>query len=164
MSIQILKSPIAGHSDAGLFNLPPTFDTTKFAAEWVEEGQVAFKRQRQVIPQANATADGWEVWRLKQKDAPTVVCASGNKKFTLMCRSRKVQDQVNALCGNVSKKFIQNEVKGKTVAGNIKEDSGMLTNEQLSSARTESFQEELGDTNLNPVAVESHEVTAAVET
>lgn len=161
--LEILKEPV-GNSEAGLFNLPPKFDKKKYAAEWVESGQVEFKKQRQVIPQANATADGWEIWKAKAKDEPTVISTSGNKKFVLMCRPRIIQDQVNALCGNISKTFIKNEVQGATVAGTEKSDAGMLTNEQLKSGAGESFSEEHGDTQLNRLSVENHNLTAAEKT
>lgn len=130
MGIEILKTP-QGASDAGMFNLPPTFDTQKYAAEWVEESQVAYKKQRQNLPGCNATADGWEIWKNDKMDAPTIVSGSGNKKFVLMCRSAKVQKDVNALYGNVSKKKINEEVKGVTAAGAALQDPGMLSEPRL---------------------------------
>src|SRR5438045_990764 len=131
MGIEILKSPVGGGPDAGMFNLPPKFDQKKFAAEWVESSQVEMKRQRQVLQQAGVTADGWEVWKADPQDEPTVVHASGNKKFVLMCRDAEVQRQVNAIFGNVSKKILAREIKGETVAGENLQDSGILPEERL---------------------------------
>jgi hypothetical protein len=131
MGIEILKTPTGGGPDAGMFNLPPKFDQTKLAAEWVESSQVEMKRQRQVLQQAGVTADGWEVWKADPKDEPTVVHASGNKKFVLMCRDIEVQRQVNAIFGNVSKKILAREIKGETIAGEGLQDAGMLNEERL---------------------------------
>lgn len=130
MAIEMLKGPQAT-SDAGIFNLPPAFDKTKFAAEWVAEDQVPFKQQRQVLAQVGATADGWEIWKENAKDKPTTTVGSGGKKFVLMCRPKKVQEQVNALFGNVSKKLLTREIKGHTVAGEAAQDPGMLTEQRL---------------------------------
>ena len=113
MAIEIQSVPM-GTVDAGIFNLPPEFDTKQFAAEWVEKGQVAMKQQRQNLPQTGMSADGWQVWKKDSKDKPTTTHGSGNKEFVLMCRPRIIQDQVNALYGNVSKKLLNSEVAGKT--------------------------------------------------
>lgn len=115
MAIEIQKSP-EGMVDAGIFNLPPNFDQKQFAAEWVEKGQVAMKQQRQPLPQTGMSADGWQIWKNESKDKPTETHASGSKVFVLMCRPRVIQDQVNALYGNVSKKLLNSEVAGKTNA------------------------------------------------
>ena len=156
MAIEVLNVEQA-QSDAGLFNLPPAFDTKRYAAEWVEEGSVEMKRQRQVLLQVGATADGWEVWKESNNSKPTKVKISGGRSFTLMCRPRVIQDQVNALYGNVSKKFINREVKGETVAGNAPQDPGILTEERLKSTRTEGAMEDstlpLNPIDLNPSAV-----------
>lgn len=130
MAIELLKIPQAS-ADAGMFNLPPDFDTKKFAAEWVEESQVEFKQQRQNLPGCNATADGWTVWKKNTKDSPIKVKGSGSKTFVLMCRSLEVQKQVNALYGNVSKKQFNREVTGGTVAGEGLQDPGILTEKSL---------------------------------
>src|SRR4051812_37101349 len=116
MALEVLQTP-QGQSDAGLFNLPPAFDSKTLAAEWVPEDQVQFKRQRQNLPQTGMTADGWEIWRSEESKKPTVVKAGGNKTFVLMCRPREIQAQVNALFGNVSKQLISREIRGETAAG-----------------------------------------------
>ena len=131
MAIEILKRP-QGEADAGMFNLPPSFDKTKFAAEWVEKGQVAFKQQRQNLVGCNATADGWTVWKADKMDEPTQVTGSGSKTFVLMCRPLDIQKKVNAMFGNVSKNNFNREVGGETVAGAAKQDPGILTETQLS--------------------------------
>lgn len=130
MGIEILKMP-EGSVDAGIFNLPPAFDTKRYAAHWVEEGQVQHKQQRQVLVGTNKTADGWDIWRLSAKAAPTTTVGSGNKKFVLMCRSKEVQNEVNAIYGNVSKARLNNEIEGKTVAGESKQDPGMISEDRL---------------------------------
>lgn len=159
MAIQLLEKA-QGQSDAGMFNLPPAFDTKRYAAEWVEEGSVEMKRQRQVLIQVGATADGWEVWKEGADRKPVKVKVSGGRSFTLMCRPRLIQDQVNALYGNVSKKFINREVTGETVAGNAPQDPGILTEERLKEARSEGGMDD-STIPLNKIDLEP---SAAVET
>jgi hypothetical protein len=156
MAIEML-TVAQGQSDAGLFNLPPAFDTKRYAAEWAEEGSVEMKKQRQVLPQVGATADGWEVWKDGANGKPVKVKISGGRSFTLMCRPRVIQDQVNALFGNVSKKFINREVTGETVAGNAPQDPGILTEERLRENRSEPGMDDstmpLNKIELEPSAV-----------
>ena len=161
MAIEILKTP-QGSPDSGIFNLPPAFDTTKFAAEWVEEGMVEMKKQRQSLIGCNATADGWEVWKAKPKDSVTTVSTSRGKKFVLMCRDRKLQNDVNAMFGNVSKNAIRREIKGETVAGDIQQDPGMLTEQRLrGELRGEAgYTDGQGDTEPNRLSHEEKNLTA----
>jgi len=131
MAIELLKTP-QGQADAGMFNLPPKFDQKKWAAEWVEKGQVAYKMQRQNLVGCNATADGWTIWKADKMDAATEVTGSGNKTFVLMCRPKEIQEKVNAMFGNVSKRMFNRETGGETVAGAAPQDPGILTESQLS--------------------------------
>jgi hypothetical protein len=158
MAIEPLAMPEQG-ADAGIFNLPPDFNAKRHAAEWVEETNVGLKQQRQPLPQVGATADGWEIWK-DEKGKPLKVKAGGNRTFVLMCRSRQVQDQVNALYGNVSKKLINREVKGETAAGNAPQDPGILTEKRLKEEGIGGPSIE-GDLPLNPAPFEP---SAAVKT
>lgn len=157
MGLEPIKQPQGG-VDAGLFNLPPGFDSKKYAAEWVEEGQVMFKKQRQSIPETGMSADGWDVYKHTTDESKTgkryTVVNSKNKTFVLMVRPRQVQDDVNALCGNVSKKRIQREIKGETVAGNAPADSGILPEHRLGGADGGSFEAGGGDTDFNKISQE----------
>lgn len=153
MALEEIKNP-GGAPDAGLFNVPPGFPIDRFAVEWVEEGMVIFKQQRQNIPDSGISADGWEVWKgVSGKDKPIKVSTAKGKNFVLMVRPKQIQEQVNALCGNISKKRIRREVKGETVAGNAPDDSGILTEQQLKGSHEgSSFENEMGDTQLNEIA------------
>ncbi len=162
MGIEAIKQP-SGSVDAGIFNLPPNFPTKKFAVEWVEEGQVPFKKQRQSLPGANASADGWEVYKgTDGKDKLTTTTNGAGKKFVLMVRPRKLQDDVNALFGNVSKKHILSELKGETVAGAQPQDAGMLPQTRLQREQTSSAEQ--GDIALNPLSVDDEQPSAAMST
>jgi hypothetical protein len=138
MGLQIIKSP-SGTPNAGMFNLPPDFDIKKFAAEWVLEAQVEYKKQREHLPGTNLTADGWEVWKKNKTSEVIKVTSSANKVYVLMCRPRKLQDQVNAVFGNVSKQAINRELVGESLvseesvdsAGKPIEKSGILTEQRL---------------------------------
>ena len=130
MALEPISAP-SQQSDAGIFNLPPGFDKNKHAAEWVESSQVEFKKQRQVLPQTRFTADGWEPYKVEGAKTAFTVTAGNGKKYVLMVRPRVLQDQVNALFGNVSKDQIRREQKGDTVAGAVPQDPGMLTEQRL---------------------------------
>jgi hypothetical protein len=133
MAIRMLKRADA-LEDAGLFNLPPAFDKTRYAAQWVPEGSVDMMKLRQPLTGIGATADGWEVWKSEgAKGQPVKITTSGKQNFVLMCRSRKIQDQVNALYGNVSKRVLNREIQGETVEGGVVQDPGILTEQQLKS-------------------------------
>lgn len=160
MAIELLKREQA-ITDSGLFNLPSSFDQKRWAAQWVEEGSVDSMRQRQPIVGAGATADGWEVWKPEgSKGAPHKVKSINSRTYVLMYRSRHVQDQVNALYGNLSKKFINKEVTGQTVAGEIGQDPGMLTEEHLRQQGGGSLSEE----SILPLNQVADEPSAAIKT
>ena len=70
---------------------------------------------------------------------------------------RAIQDQVNALFGNVSKQQIRREQTGETVAGAALQDPGMLTEQRLRSVAGEgSLVGEEGDLQLNEVSGKGH--------
>ena len=135
MGLQQLKGP-AGAPDAGIFNLPPGFDSQKHAAEWVEEGKVPFKQQRQSIPGANVSADGWSVYKGEKNKLVTTTNGAG-KRFVLMVRPKQLQNDVNALCGNIGKEYLKREIRGETVAGAPLQDPGMLPESRLKEAQME---------------------------
>jgi hypothetical protein len=164
MAIEILQQPLGAGADAGMFNLPPKFDQTKLAAEWVEEGQVQMKRQRQALPQTGMSADGWEIWKAAPGDGPTIVHTSGSRKFVLMCRDKAIQEQVNALYGNVSKKILEREIKGETVTGatGAVQDPGILTEQRLKNVLGGDFSGG-GDTQPNAVPPAKEKAFESVE-
>lgn len=162
MAIEILKQP-GDAVDAGIFNLPPNFDIKKFAVEWVEEGQVPFKKQRQSLPGAGASADGWEVYKgVDGKDKQTMTTNGAGKKFVLMVRPKQLQQDVNALLGNVSKKRITREIKGETVAGAQPQDPGMLPESRLREEKTGSSDD--GDIVMNELSSNVEQPSAAMST
>lgn len=162
MAIEMLKGPQQS-ADAGIFNLPPSFDTKQWAAEWVESSQVAMKEQRQVLQQVGATADGWTIWRNEANSEPTVVSGSGNKKFFLMCRPRAIQDEVNALYGDVTKKLLNKTVQGQligTEAGVTSQEQGMVSEDRISGGKmSEQVRESLMPLNREKVFDETAAAT-----
>jgi hypothetical protein len=172
MGLELLKEPegINGQVvDAGMFTLPPEFDTKLHAAEWVDEGQVEMKKQRQHLPQTGLTADGWEVF--KKSGKPVTVSLSKGRKFFLMFRPRSIQDQVNAAYGNVSKELLRREVRGESLTsvgpdGKTRQvqDPGMLTESRLKSEIGGMSETSEGDTQPNKVEITRSDVTAAQET
>jgi hypothetical protein len=164
MALEPISGP-SGTPDAGIFNLPPGFDRSRYAAEWVEESQIPFKRQRQTLPQTGMTADGWEPYKEPGAKQPFSVFSGNKKKYVLMVRPRVIQDQVNALFGNVSKQQIRREQTGETVAGSIPQDPGMLTEQRLKSVAGEgSMVGEEADLRLNEIGGEKTHVQATLST
>lgn len=180
MGLETLKQP-TGAVDAGIFNLPPGFDTKRWAVEWVEEGMVPFKRQRQSLPGANLSADGWEVYKgespqeeegeetpkkRKPPGQPVTTRNGAGKKFILMVRPKQLQNDVNAVFGNVSKSFIRRETKGETVAGAPPDTiPGMLPASRLDQAGQEQTDSgEFGDVRPNVLSQPAEEPSAVQST
>ena len=78
MGIEVLQAPKGSRGKvpqqhAGQFNLPPEFDQNKWSAMWVEDGpavQEAAQREWIQGAEVQMTADGWEVWKDKEKKVP----------------------------------------------------------------------------------------------
>ena len=151
MAIQFLTTP-TGETHAGIFTLPANFDRQEHAAKWVKVGHsVAAAANREHLVGTSLTADGWEVWKDGKTPATGVPhkipAASG--EYILLFRSRKVQDAVNAIYGNVGKERMQQEKRGQTTGGVPITDNGMLGEERLSRATGESNEDE--PVAFNPV-------------
>lgn len=173
MGLELLREPAGTNGvgpDAGMFTLPPEFDQKLYSAEWVDEGMVEMKKQRQHLPQTGGlTADGWEPF--KKAGKPVFVTISKGRKFFLMFRPKALQDQVNAAYGNVSKELLRREIRGETLtvptpAGTLAQvqDPGMLTEARLKSEMGGMSETSEGDTQPNKVQVAPSDVTAAQET
>lgn len=129
--ITLRKGPAAQKADAGMFNLPHQFDSTKYASRWQEEGNpTEMDRQPEYIKGTPFVAEGWEIWKyppdagLKANSPATVILPK--KKYVLLFRPRSVQDGVNALYGNVSKRHLVQEHSGQTIGMQPVADTGML--------------------------------------
>lgn len=128
----------AKEANAGAFSLPAEFNREELAAEWVKKGaEVDAKRGAQPILGTNYGSPGWKPWvfpeghRLKGKNFETSVKTG---TYVLMCRKRAIQDDVNALYGNVSKQHLVRETAGETIAGQAPTDLGMLTDQRIREA------------------------------
>lgn len=149
---------IAGPSrgpNAGYFNLPPEFDQKKFVSQWSKKGsEVEQAQQVQPIMGTNYGADGWTVWKYPQGHEQAgrlkeVVLKSGT--YVLMFRPRPLQEAVNAICGNVSKRHLLSEQRGETLAGKPIPDPGILTDEQIKRGTgLREFGEETFQVQMNP--------------
>lgn len=135
MAIEFLEVP-QGQMDLGIFNLPSEFDSAKYAAEWVKKGpDVQRMQMRQpVIGMPGVTSDPWAVWKGSDKKMATVSTAKG--EYILMYRDRAVQEQVNALYGNVSKgRMLREKQTSQGAAQDQQADAaGMLSSERLREA------------------------------
>lgn len=161
MAIEIISKPLRDLGETpGPLTLPVAFDRKKFAAKWVLEGPaVDAAAERQYIPGTHMTADGWDVWRSPEGKPHKVALQSG--VHVLLCRSKKVQDAVNAICGNVGKSRLSQERTGETVAGEQPTDPGILNDARIAQVEGGERLEE-GDIRPNPVesGEDSRRVTA----
>lgn len=149
MGIQVLQTPAGSNEAPGPLNLPPSFNRKKHAAKWVKEGPaVRAAAEREYLHGTNLTADGWEVWKDEEGKPHKVALQSGT--HVLLCRSREVQDGVNAICGNVGKQRLSQERTGETIAGQIPTDPGLLSDDKLQKVIGKEEDSE-GDVKMNPV-------------
>lgn len=155
----------AGTVQKGRLSLPPEFNSNQFVGKWVKQGpSVAMAKQRVPIPSESVVADGWAVWEDKNKKPCIRTISSG--AFILMFRPRVLQEAINKIHGNQSRKRMLDEAQGKTVTsldGGLNGDRGMLTPDKLATipGLRESEPTFEGDVRLNSV-VESPEPVQAV--
>jgi hypothetical protein len=154
MAIEIIKNPDS-EPNAGVFNLPPSFDRKAYVSAWVSAGgPVQAKQERQYIPGTNYSADGWTVF--KDPENGHKICKVATAKsgeFVLMMRPRAIQDAVNAICGNVGKQRMMSEKEGTTIGGQAPNDPGLLNAEQLSRVDGRMSDDD-GRITLNPVRLD----------
>lgn len=162
LGIEIIKTP-EQQAHAGLFEPPPNFPKDKLSIEWVPEDQVRYKEQKQVMVGVGALAPGLTVWKgADGKSKPEVRFASGNKKFVLMVRPKAVTMAMNALYGNVSKRYYNSEVRGETIAGGDLQDPGMLSESRLKEEVGAGIDVEESLMALNEVGAKSPQEAAEV--
>ena len=131
--IVTLQGPTGGNE--GYFTLPIEFDRIAFVANWVKIGpDVEKARQLQPILGTRQASVGWETWKYPKghRDATKpckVTLKSG--EYVLMYRPRKVQQNVNAIYGNVSKRHLLREQRGETIGGTPVMDPGVLNHERI---------------------------------
>lgn len=127
--------PTGGSSVAslGAFRLPKTFDSKRYASSYVELNDVASKQSTESLIGTGYVAPGWAVWKDPDKGEPHSVVAS-KKKFLLLFRPRKVQEQVNRVFGKVSRERLMAERSGKTIGGEAVNDSGILDPDRVTKA------------------------------
>lgn len=155
MALQIIQRPKgSGIETPGPLNLPVSFDRKKYAAKWVKEGPaVSAAAEREWIPGTDITADGWQVWRDGDTIADGKPCKVPLQSgvHVLLCRSRVVQDGVNAVCGNIGKERLKQERAGETTGGVPIEDPGLLSDDRIAKVTGAHEQLEPGDVIMNPV-------------
>lgn len=127
LGIQVASMP-SGQSNVGRFNLPLSFETKRYAAQWCLKESIESFTTRQPVLGTRYDSDPWQVWKIGGKMHSVV---SEKKTYILLFRPKKVQDAVNVLYGNHGKALARNELEGRTVAGQEMQDPGMLPEEVL---------------------------------
>lgn len=151
-----IRNPLANSK----FALPPGFPAQHYASKWELEGNAVIEAQQPVILEgAGVKAQGWAVYMqvvAGQKAPPeekedglppdpkalpkfvprreTVKRVVGKNTYVLMFRPKKLQEAVNKIHGNTSRRIVVSELRGETNAANPQGDRGILTNEQLMRA------------------------------
>lgn len=139
----IIEMSSPGQLNPGIFRLPAQFDTKLFAASWVKKGpEVEAARGVQPILGTSKGATGWEIWRYPAKHPQagkpcTVTSKAG--EFILMFRKRNIQDNVNAIYGNVSKRHLMKEQTGEVLDSKPVGDRGVLTHSRLQKMGMQDF-------------------------
>lgn len=148
-----------GYVNKGRLPLPENFDTRRFVGKWTKKGpSVQIAKQPERIPSEKMEATGWQIWSdPKTKQICSRTLSTG--VFILMFRPRVLQTAINKLYGNASRRRMVQEAEGKTVAGQIKTDSGIFTQDVLSkipglSREGDPFETAVPFNDLTPTAVE----------
>lgn len=133
MAIELLQGPLNGDDKAaGLFSLPPGFDTKRFAAKWVKSGNaVKAAQEREHILGTRMTADGWGIWKSDGAAGKPYSVNAASGEYILLCRPREIQEATNAIYGNVGKERMLQEKRGETTGGVPVTEPGILGDEQL---------------------------------
>lgn len=140
--IVTFDAPSGGN--AGHFNLPGDFDPKLHAANWVQVGPNVDKAKGvQPILGTNFGAVGWEVWKYpkghKEAGKPHKVTLSKGE-YMLMFRPKSVQENVNAIYGNVSKRhLVRTQTEAIPTAPGATGDEGVLSPARLEAAGVRDF-------------------------
>lgn len=113
---------------SGALSLPVEFDRNKYAAKWVEKGFQTQQAMQEQHISATIIADGWIVWKHKSQICQRIL---SGKAYILMCRPKELQQQINAICGNLSREKVVREHSGQTSSGQPLEDHGILSTQEL---------------------------------
>ena len=153
------------------FALPPQFPAHTHASRWVEDGPgVLEAKQFEYIPGANVKAKGWDVW-LHDPEAGKVAETSteedalppkraklkpyvrtiGKRNYVLMCRPKRLQQAVNKLYADESRRRTGQVISGEVnpVAGSD-DPHGLVTDHQLN--RYAGRERDEGENYMRPTA------------
>lgn len=163
-NIEGLTAIESGSKNTGMqgskFALPPSFDASKYASKWVEQGpNVIEAQQPTVFVSAGVQAEGWQVFKQlkagqtipeppKEGELPLadakkparpvmepVTRVVGKMVFVLLFRPKRLQEVVNIIHANESREIVQREVGGQTNAANTTGDHGILTAADMAQFR-----------------------------
>lgn len=127
--LEAVTSPV--NVNKGHLEMPVEFDQNRFVGAWFKRGPQANKmRQPEVLGGAQIKAAGWSVW--KDSKGRTCQRSLSSGVYILMFRPKNLQQAIQKIYGNESRRRMVQEASGQTVAGDINQDSGILTNSVLS--------------------------------
>jgi len=130
MAIIKEAGPSDENQNAGQFALPANFDKNRFASKFVKIGnEVRAAEARQSLVGTGYTADGWAVWKNDAGEYHSVTVADGT--YVLMFRPIDIQQGVDKVFGDLSRKRMLSEKRGETIDGKPVKDTGMLTEDRL---------------------------------
>ena len=115
----------------GHLQLPDDFDETKFVGFWAKRGSIANKaKQDEILGGSGVKAQGWNVWKSARGQLCQRTLSSG--VYVLMFRPKSLQQAVQKIYGNESRRRMLQEAMGETVAGEAVTDTVVLTDKVLS--------------------------------
>lgn len=120
---------------SGALSLPANFPRTKYAVKWVEKGFNAQQAMQEQHIAPNIIADGWTVY--KDRGQPVQRILSG-KAWILMVRPKELQENINAIYGNLSREKVVREHSGETASGQPLVDHGILSSQALQTVERDS--------------------------
>lgn len=172
------------------FSLPPSFDTSKFAAKWEEKGNAVTEAQQpQYIESVSAMADGWQIYKEVKNPREIVLSATeveslspkeklsyqswkpeygpverATKKclLILMFRPKALQKVLNIVYANQSRALVGGEVEGDTKSSDEGGDQGILTNRDLRRFYKNEGDEQDGYLPQTPLPTRVQEATQLV--
>lgn len=149
MAIEFIEGPKTS-TGAGVFTLPPEFDTKKYVSQWTKKGTATEAAcQRQPIVGTRMSADAWAIWKNPETKKPHSVTISTGEHI-LLFRPREIQQAVNAIYGNIGKERQLAEKRGETMGGVAINDPGLLSDERIAKV-TGSREPDGGEVIMNKV-------------
>jgi len=149
--ITVVDGPQDLNRYRGRLDLPPDFDSKRWACKWVKKG-VGVERALQPthILGTNLRAPGWALYK-NPKTGIIWTRALKDGIYVLMVQPQVTRKAILAVNGNTSRKRMVREANNETIKGEDFSDTGMLPSDTLTRAG-------LGTEDMAPMKVEYNQI------